>query len=38
MFVVFTYLTLKPKTIYDLRAQNIKTLTYSLYMTTGEFP
>lgn len=22
---------------YDLRAQDIKTLTYPLYMTTGEF-
>lgn len=37
MFAVCTYLTPKPKAIYDLRAQDIKTLTYPLYMTTGEF-
>jgi len=37
MFLIFTYLVPKPKAIYHLRAQDAKTLTYSLYATTGEF-
>lgn len=38
MFTIFTYLIPKPKAIYDLGAQDTKTLTYSLYIITGEFP
>lgn len=36
LYTDLCFLTLKVR-LYDLRAQDIKTLTYPLYMTTGEF-
>lgn len=38
MFILFTYLNPRPKAIYDLGAQDTKTITYpQLYIITGEF-